>query len=365
MNAPLLQVRDLRTWFFTRWGVVKAVDGVSFSVAAGETLGLVGESGCGKSMTALVDPAASAPPRRPHRRRPGPVRRRGPAHQDRARDACGPRRPDLDDPAGPDARLNPVFTVGEQIAEPLRIHQRLARPRALAAGQGDAEPGAHPVAGAPAARLSAPDERRHAPARGRRHQPGLPSGHPHRGRADDLAGRDHPGPVPPPAQGPAAGDGPGPDLHHPRLRHRGEDVRSRRRDVRRAHRRERAGPRALQPPAPSLHGGAARLRAQGRRQDPAPGLDRGPAAAALRAAPRLSVRAALPRRPRALPPGISAHRCRGRGTPRQLLEARGTTADVRDARLCRPRRGGPGGSWRPLSTVENSRSTFPSGAVSS
>ena len=50
---PLLDVRDLRTHFFTREGVVRAVDGVSFSVDAGKTLGIVGESGCGKSVTAL------------------------------------------------------------------------------------------------------------------------------------------------------------------------------------------------------------------------------------------------------------------------------------------------------------------------
>src|SRR5215213_8579483 len=53
MADPLLSVRDLRTYFYTEGGVAKSVDGVSFSIGAGETVGLVGESGCGKSVTAL------------------------------------------------------------------------------------------------------------------------------------------------------------------------------------------------------------------------------------------------------------------------------------------------------------------------
>ena len=53
LGDVILEVKDLHTYFFNRWGTVKAVDGVSFSLRQGETLGIVGESGCGKTMTAL------------------------------------------------------------------------------------------------------------------------------------------------------------------------------------------------------------------------------------------------------------------------------------------------------------------------
>ena len=53
LKAPLLEVKNLKTYFYTEDGVVKAVDGVDFKVFPGEVLGLVGESGCGKSVTSL------------------------------------------------------------------------------------------------------------------------------------------------------------------------------------------------------------------------------------------------------------------------------------------------------------------------
>ena len=69
----LLEVRGLRTSFYTRDGVVRAVDGIDFHVGRGEILGLVGESGCGKSVTSLSIMRLIAQARR-HRSRPGPVR---------------------------------------------------------------------------------------------------------------------------------------------------------------------------------------------------------------------------------------------------------------------------------------------------
>jgi ABC-type dipeptide/oligopeptide/nickel transport system ATPase component len=72
--APLLDVQSLKTHFFTRDGVVRAVDGVSFSVGRGETLAIVGESGCGKSVTSLSILRLIASPPLTHRRRTRDVR---------------------------------------------------------------------------------------------------------------------------------------------------------------------------------------------------------------------------------------------------------------------------------------------------
>ena len=117
------------TQFPTRAGLVRAVDGVSFHVAEGELLGLVGESGCGKSITALsVMRLVSAPGRIAG----GEILFAGEdllkASEDRLRDIRG------DDIAmifqDPMTSLNPVYTVGEQIAEALRLHRKLNRRQA-------------------------------------------------------------------------------------------------------------------------------------------------------------------------------------------------------------------------------------------
>ncbi len=122
----LLEVRNLQTHFPTRAGLVRAVDGVSFYLDRGELLGLVGESGCGKSMTALSIMRLISPP--------GKI-------------VCGEiifdgndllKLPEADmrqirgdDIAmifqDPMTSLNPVFKVGEQIAEALRLHRKMSR----------------------------------------------------------------------------------------------------------------------------------------------------------------------------------------------------------------------------------------------
>jgi peptide/nickel transport system ATP-binding protein len=122
---PLLEIDDLRTWFFTRDGTVRAVDGVSFSVLPGETLAIVGESGCGKSVTALSVLRLIASP--PGRIVSGSIRFDG-------RDLLALSDAEMRQVRGneismifqePMTSLNPVLTIGRQIAETLILHQGL------------------------------------------------------------------------------------------------------------------------------------------------------------------------------------------------------------------------------------------------
>jgi len=129
--ATLLEVKDLRTHFFTDDGVVKAVDGISYTVAMGEVFGLVGESGCGKSVSALsllrlIDP--------PGRIVDGSVTFRG-------RRLSTLTEKQMTELRGsqismifqqPQSSLNPVFSVGEQISEVLQLHMGMNREQSWA-----------------------------------------------------------------------------------------------------------------------------------------------------------------------------------------------------------------------------------------
>ena len=127
MSTPLLEVRDLQTHFFTRSGLAKAVDGVSFDIAAGETLALVGESGCGKSVTAFSILRLIADP--PGRIVGGSIRFEG-------RDLLALSGAQMRAVRGnriamifqePMTALNPVFTIGDQIAEAVLQHRAMDR----------------------------------------------------------------------------------------------------------------------------------------------------------------------------------------------------------------------------------------------
>lgn len=127
--AHLLEVRNLQTHFPTRAGLVRAVDGVSFDLDRGELLGLVGESGCGKSMTALSVMRLISPPGKIVN---GEILFDG---KDLLKLSDSEMREMRGDDIAmifqdPMTSLNPVFTVGEQIAEALRLHRKLSRSEA-------------------------------------------------------------------------------------------------------------------------------------------------------------------------------------------------------------------------------------------
>jgi oligopeptide/dipeptide ABC transporter ATP-binding protein len=124
MAENLLEVKNLKTYFFTRSGVVKAVDDVSFTIKPGQTLGVVGESGCGKSVTALSVMRLIASP--PGKIVDGEILFNG-------EDVLGKNTEELTDLRGrkismifqdPMTSLNPVFTVGYQIAETVKRHRK-------------------------------------------------------------------------------------------------------------------------------------------------------------------------------------------------------------------------------------------------
>jgi oligopeptide transport system ATP-binding protein len=133
-EVPVLEVRNLQTHFFTRNGVVSAVDDVSFEVGAGETLGIVGESGCGKSVTSLSIMRLIPSP-------PGKIvggqilLRTGDSERDLVKLGDNELRKVRGNDIAmifqdPMTSLNPVYTVGNQLCEPLMIHLGLSKKQA-------------------------------------------------------------------------------------------------------------------------------------------------------------------------------------------------------------------------------------------
>jgi peptide/nickel transport system ATP-binding protein len=131
MADRLLDVKGLKTHFFTDEGVVRAVDGVDFHIDKGETLGIVGESGCGKSVTALS--IMRLIPQPPGRIVEGQITYNGRNLLDltpaQIRKIRGKEISMIFQE--PMTSLNPVFTVGEQIAEAVRLHEGLGRRDAM------------------------------------------------------------------------------------------------------------------------------------------------------------------------------------------------------------------------------------------
>jgi oligopeptide/dipeptide ABC transporter ATP-binding protein len=126
-EAPVLKVENLRTYFQTRWGTVKAVDGVSFELRKGETLGIVGESGSGKSVTMLSMMRLIPIP--PGRIVEGTITLDGEDLLQLSESEMSKVRGSkialiIQDPM---TSLNPVFSIGNQVTEAIRIHQDIPK----------------------------------------------------------------------------------------------------------------------------------------------------------------------------------------------------------------------------------------------
>ncbi len=126
-NEVVLEVEDLRTYFSTRWGTVKAVDGVSFDLRRGETLGIVGESGCGKSVTMLS--LMRLVPTPPGEIVSGKIVLQGQdilqlTENEMSRVRGSQIALIIQDPM---TSLNPVFSIGNQVNEAIQIHQDIPK----------------------------------------------------------------------------------------------------------------------------------------------------------------------------------------------------------------------------------------------
>ena len=251
--APVLAVSELRTHFHTRDGIVKAVDGVSLALGRGETLGIVGESGCGKSVTALsimrlVPPASGRIVAGQH-----PLRRRGIACAATRADARDSRQPDQHDLPGADDEPQSGDDGGRSDRRKRRAAPASASARG--AGPGDRDARARQDSGASTAcrRVSASALRRHAPTRDDRDRDGLHADSAHRRRADDGARRHDPGANPRADARNEGAHGRRGDADHARPGRDRRDRATRRGDVRGPHRRASAGEGAVRASSPSVY----------------------------------------------------------------------------------------------------------------
>jgi oligopeptide/dipeptide ABC transporter ATP-binding protein len=350
-NDALLRVQDLHVEFKTRRGQALVLNGVDFEIRAGETLCVVGESGCGKSMTALA--LLRLIPSPPGRIREGRVLFQGEdlvqASDARMREVRGNRISMIFQE--PMTSLNPVFTVGDQIGESLQLHAgmnaREARQRAIEMLRQVGIP-------APERRV---DEYPHQLSGGMRQRVMIAmalacrpdiliADEPTTALDVDGAGADLR-----PAARAAAREGHGHHAHHARHGRGRRDGRPRDGDVRRPRDRtghHRAGAVAARPP---LHARADRLPARarqqrrlGRRRARRPRRDRGRGAVDLGAGTGCAFRERCPRAmarcAAEVPPMFAVHGRGGCGPPTGRIARRGLLAARRGNRRARPAREG-------------------------
>lgn len=176
MIQPILQIEDLHTHFFTDRGEIPAVDGVNLYVNPGEVLGVVGESGCGKSVTSLS--VLKLIPQPPGKIVGGSIFFKG-------RDIVPLKEREMRSIRGnaismifqePMTSLNPLYTIGQQIGEAVRLHKGLSKKEARAHTIDMLKKGRHSKAGSDYRRVSPSVVRGDAPAGDDRHgdflQPG-------------------------------------------------------------------------------------------------------------------------------------------------------------------------------------------------